>query len=243
MYERSYAKQTPLHLAVGWPRGIEILFEESVEVALSLLHLIDWRNLTLLDYALCLLQTESAKLLLDRHALISTEYFKYWSLPLTHKPHLEFNNKVDRMYSLMASAMAERRQLVLESAMKMLPESMGTGTDLPEGPLMDEEVLWIEARLRHHGISIPRKLRYHELRPGAVYHWPYMTTSLAQKLFEAGFRTMSTPRHGHYPLMGAYYVEVSGSRSLEDMFSLITWFELHGASLNAPLPMCPHTSG
>ncbi|KAK1672858.1 hypothetical protein BDP55DRAFT_240828 [Colletotrichum godetiae] len=71
--ERGYLGQTPLHVAVYWPRGHELLFDLAEDACLQVIDVEDATGLTAICSAILLHQADSVQVLLCRGATIDLE--------------------------------------------------------------------------------------------------------------------------------------------------------------------------
>jgi hypothetical protein len=229
--ERSYFGQTPFHLAVFWPRGIEILLSCYPEATDSLLKCPDLSGNSPLTCALILKQPVSVKLLLDAEPGIDLNNVELFSsLPLK-----EWNAKQSsEVIQVLTESLAARRNEMLQFAIACLPEDEIDRIDLRRENLLDDKAFEVKQLLSRFGIPLP--LHCQTVQPGSVYHSQYMSPILAQKLFEVGFRGTNVTINGYTPIMVTNLCMLANREFLESILDLTAWFKTQGADLNTSLP-------
>ncbi|KAI1373936.1 hypothetical protein F4677DRAFT_461777 [Hypoxylon crocopeplum] len=217
---------TPLHLAAKWPRGLSILIEFAGEAIQSIINVQYERLETALDLAIRLAEPDSVQLLLDAGASVT-------SLGILVFSCLKDGARAERIACIMAESLVRQRRELYRLALQNLSTDTLEDLGLDEGVLLDEKAFDVAEALRRKSVLVPAV--YDALKPGSVYHSPYINALMAQKLFDDGFHEINSRLHGFTPLMTKCY------SSRDSVLELVSWFEDHGADLYAPHPMPPTT--
>ena len=239
--------QTPLHLAVPWPAGIEVLLNHNASLDPH-----DVKGYTPLRYAIelgfadsvlplmkagCSLQVSSASPrdgLTDALTLACYKYhFPMWSVSKT--------DAEQTLDTLIASLAKRRAHLQNQLAASVVANKIGALLYRSDRNL-DEHTFRAEQVVKTYGLP---SLHRSSLLPGgsnshlpSVYHAGFLTAEIAGKLWQAGFRDIDVPNEqGRTPLMGqlsppCYISMVDG---LEIESKLASWFVEKGAKLHRPL--------
>ncbi|KAI1412270.1 hypothetical protein F5Y13DRAFT_200266 [Hypoxylon sp. FL1857] len=221
LHDRDCSKQTPLHFATNWPKGLSLLIEHGGE---SIQSIINCRNhssgLTALDFAIMIGEVNSVGLLLDAGASIHSSVF----ISIRWASN-RCSEGVEQITQIVVESLARQRRDLLQLALQYLPTEDIVKLELEEGKLLDDEAFVVTEALRRQGIPIPAA--YDFLVPVSIYHWGALDHSIAQKLYDAGFYKLDEKLGGCTPLMTHYPI------CLEDWLQLISWFKNHGADFHA----------
>lgn len=222
--EKSRGGESPLHLAVPWPRGINLLLELGGDAIRAGIDAEDADGATPLDYALYLELHESAQLLLDGNAWIDVENAEEIETNRSwYTPHS------DGIVAFLCQLLASRRKELLSIALEWMANEEATTFNLRRHHLLQEEACDVAHALQKRHIEIPDYLQ--TIRPGSIYHYQWMSVNLAESLFQAGFDHTNVYHLGFSPLMTANLL-----KSVESPLELVNWFVNHGANLDDPIP-------
>ncbi|KAK2750198.1 hypothetical protein CKAH01_17968 [Colletotrichum kahawae] len=217
IFERGHHNQTPLHVAVYWPKGLRLLFELAEEACHDIIDKEDKAGLTPIQCAIAWQQAESVELLLGKRASINLEDTSNF---FTHQAEIPLSCQTTRVCEILAKELAKRRKSIRDYAFGQLP---------------DEEVEHFQLGHKNQGVWVPRE--YNLVRPGSIYHSLVMADTLAEALFQSGFHEVDFMENGYTPLMMLLYWD------LEDTLRLIAWFEEHQANFYASIPHIKSTVG
>ncbi|KAI1410272.1 hypothetical protein F5Y13DRAFT_192459 [Hypoxylon sp. FL1857] len=231
LWERTPGAQTPFHLAANWPRGLEILIEFAGDATEAIMHTSDNGGKTPLEFAIELEEPHSVKILLD--AGMKFGFKQFWPIQV-----LRDSAQADEIKSIVIGTLATRRRNLWQLALINLPPKIIENFGVEEDALLDTNAFDVLQALRREHILLPTI--YDDCRPGSVYHWCGINRSIAQKLFDAGFRGPDVKFCGYTPLMameteGLY--NGSPSCRLVAKLELLHWFKTHGADLHTPVPV------
>lgn len=229
--------QTPLHLSLDWPCGIDILLEAGADVdrvdsdglppivyacQRSLIEAV-WR----LGNVECALYPPDMPWFFQWHSVLQsamreevTFYPQYLNITVEAR-----QNVVDCVIELVA----DRRKRLQARATAFLSSEATDRLNISKHRVLDEYAASTMSALRDHNIFIP-----HALLPGSrrttVYHIPCLTIRTARRLWKAGFRDVDGFDHrGRTPLMiRRFFNQINLSTELE----LIAWFQSKGADLH-----------
>lgn len=229
--ERGDRGETPLHIATSWPKGVELLLELGGDVAFSIIDAKDLDGYTPLDYACLLRQPRSARLILDAGAIIDLENMKV----IEKTPRHAMNSaQCGEIINIFVGELAKRRKLLLELAMTHLEEKDLAILSIRDISLPQDCAFEIIQLLRGQQVDLPSS--FQTVRPGSIYHSPFMSVGLAKALFGAGFDQTNIAFGGFTPLMTVDLRMLTHRRHLESTLDLVMWFEEHGADLFARIP-------
>lgn len=228
--------QTPLHLSLDWPCGIDILLEAGADV-----DRVDSDGLPPVVYACqrslieaverlgnaeCALYPPDMPWFFQWHSVLQsamreevTFYPQYLNITVAAR-----QNVVD----CIIESVADRRRQLQVLTTTFLPSEAVHRLKISEHRVLDEFAASAVSALRDHKVFIP-----HALLPGSrrttVYHIPCLTIRTARRLWKAGFRDVDGFDHrGRTPLMiRRYFNQINLSTELE----LIEWFQSKGADL------------
>ncbi|KAI1209534.1 uncharacterized protein F4807DRAFT_427040 [Annulohypoxylon truncatum] len=222
LYERTKTGQTPLHLAANWTMGLNILFEFGGRAIQSIINIKDKFRRSALDYAIDLGDVDSVSILTDAGASINPgTLYRLENVPQSK----------DIKSMIIAHSLARQRRELVQLAFLNLPSKMIEEFGLKEGDVVDNEAFDVAEALRQRGVALPTYYDYLTPTCSSIYHWEGMTASVAQNLFDAGFRKPNTKVCGYDPLM-----LLDGFYSVTNCLMLIEWFERHGLDLHEPIP-------
>ncbi|KAK7438943.1 hypothetical protein Landi51_11364 [Colletotrichum acutatum] len=110
---------TPLHVAVYWPRGLELLFELAKNACLKIIDAEDATGLTAIHSAILLHKVDSVKLLLDQGANVDLENTAtFFGHPNAPEGYFQSQEVID----LLCDELAARRRQMLVFARRNLNE-------------------------------------------------------------------------------------------------------------------------
>lgn len=229
--------QTPLHLSLEWPCGIDILLEAGADVnrvdsdglppivyacQRSLIDAV-WR----LGKAECALYPPDMPWFFQWHSVLQAAMREEVTV---YPQHLNITavarqNVVDCVIDMIA----DRRRRLQVIATAFLPSEAADRLQMSEGSVLDEFAASTVSALRDRKILVPDALLPGSRRT-TVYHIPCLTIRTADRLWKAGFRDVDGFDHrGRTPLMiRRYFNQINLSTELE----LIAWFQSKGADLH-----------
>ncbi|OTA95503.1 hypothetical protein M434DRAFT_202713 [Hypoxylon sp. CO27-5] len=228
IYDRDRSDHTPLHFAINWSKGLSLLIKyggESIRSIINYERCLGYSR-TALEYALQMAEIESVKLLLDAGASILPSAFQ----EIEWASRFEGVEQAEQMTCIVVESLIRQRSDLLQLALQHLRAEDIVELRLEEDKLLDEKAFVVAEALRRQ--HIPISTTYDLLKPGSIYHWPYLDSSIVRKLYEAGFRKIDANLRGWTPLMTLTVCYGDFKAWLE----LVDWFKGHGADLYAPVP-------
>ena len=226
-------KNTPLHLAVGWPYGIRTLLRHGAR-----LNATDQCGQTSLFYAVAMGNSETVSLLMKagcslkqsdslfgkdllEHAI---QYFMPW--------HVSQEARMDVLDTAI-SLLAERRRN-LQSRLAALSTAVTVNSEVfQDDRVLDEYAQYaecVEKDATRGSDHMPRHAS--SLLPNCrtVYHIRGLTVEAAEKLWQNGFRDIDVPDElGLTPLM--FYQGYYG-KNLDNQIEVSSWLIQKGANLH-----------
>ena len=233
----------PIHLAVEWPRGMDLLLQAGADVDSQdlsgrspLVYAVDMslvEPIRLLDRADCSLLDGSAQLLLGRAVGIEIGAHLYRKQV----------TPAEIVVNLLVDMIAERRQRLYVLAKSALPIS-----DLdrlcPESYLPDESASQVYSALRRHGTAVPLALDTGNYRC-ALFHQIGDSARVAERLWKAGCRSIDARGFmGLTPLMSLRFHRFCHPVEIDFMLESVEWLVKKGADLYAKQDLtlyCEHT--
>ncbi|KAL9118762.1 MAG: hypothetical protein Q9187_004691 [Circinaria calcarea] len=242
--------QTPLHLSIDWPEGIQILLNTSANVDAA-----DWNGHTpvvygfgrhllepirLLTQADCCLHFPWPSRVSDYSTLLHysmMDEFCHW---YDCSPQALVKNS-EATVDYVISLFRERRQRLGNLVKTSLPPSSIGRLDMSSDKLLDHKAHLAVAMLEDIEIPVPQSLLSMEPLGQTVYHIRYLNLRQARLLWEAGFRDVNAlDSLGLSPLMhqaverrkypGEYHPNALG---LLEFLQLLGWFLTNGANLHS----------
>ena len=229
--------QTPLHLSLDWPGGIDILLEAGADV-----DRVDSDGLPPIVYACQRSLIEAVRRLANAECALYPPnmpwVFQWHSVlqsamreEVTFYPqHLEITaaarqNVVDCVIEMVA----DRRRRLQVLATTFLPTKAADRLDISGHRVLDEFAASTVSALRDRKIFVPDALLPGSRRT-TVYHISCLTLRTARRLWDAGFRDVDGFDHrGRTPLMiRRYFNQINLNTELE----LIAWFQSKGADFH-----------
>jgi hypothetical protein len=213
-------RTTPLQLSCLWPSGLSILLNAGAVVSTE-----DAYGLSSLAYACYSQCEESIQLLLDHDS----------GLGCGRDPNscLSYICQIDnsRLRHSFISALVDRRERLQKFAALVLPDEESSRFDLNSGHLLDVQAADVTNAILGLGISVePALLPSPILEQKTVYHTRNLNVSMADMLFEAGFRDVEgTTRDGLTPLL--FHTKFVAQRLTNRYISLIKWFISKGGDM------------
>ena len=144
---------------------------------------------------------------------------------------LEIGNH--EIISYMIQALENRRRRLQELAVLSLPSATLKKLDLRKDRILDERASVVEDTLSSFCALVPESLRVPSAKT-SVYHSPYLTADVAEKLFVTGFRDFdSRDVDGYTPLAK---LRLSDAKSFHSGLSYVNWLLMKGADLTSEVP-------
>jgi ankyrin repeat protein len=215
IHELNRRKQSPLHLACRWPRGIQLLLDVGANY---LVHQADVSGSLPIAYSTQFDCLDAIQLLLNAgSAFSSPSWTQNWEQVLDILPCEK------TIPSFLLSTFQERRRKLFELAKRTLPAEVWADLDVPTDRLLDERAAEIQRVLVDADIEIPKSISIPQAH-GTVYHGPIQSAKQADQLWDAGFRDIdSWDEFGRTPMMNSgTYFEMEYSQ----------WLLHHGADLH-----------
>ena len=107
--------------------------------------------------------------------------------------------KSDQVISLLCQRLASLRKELVSFALTYLSSDEASQFHLHTQKVVQQEAFEVSEALRRRFVPIPRYCRF--IRPGSIYHSPWMSARMAEALYQAGFYQTSVKFHGFCPLM------------------------------------------
>ncbi|KAM3080183.1 hypothetical protein ACMFMF_003592 [Clarireedia jacksonii] len=229
-----------VHLAIGWPEGLEILLKAADE---ALLHrdvgnphaLFGRRYSTPLDYAIAFGCTKSIRLLAEANTAFDFEWNLFIgtaSLP-QDVSNVVLDIIVARLHQLFEFGVQKLRSVTISSL------------GITSFELFHSKAETLLYYLEEVNIQRPRKFdsRYFPYRfwlgPGGLYHQSIISAETAMAFFNAGFKDIDTEVEGITPIMNLcspgyrdYY-----RYNLTRYFRIVEFFVQKGAQLDRQVPL------
>jgi hypothetical protein len=212
-------RTTPLQLSCLWPSGLSILLNAGAVVSTE-----DAYGSSSLAYACYSQCEESIQLLLDHDS----------GLGCNNEPNhcLSYICQIDnsRLRHSFISALVNRRERLRKFAALVLPEEESSRFDLNSAHLVDAQAADVTNAIVGLRISVESALLPSPiLEQTTVYHTRNLNVSMADMLFEAGFRDIEgTNGDGLTPLL---FHTMYLRQPLAELVSLIKWFILKGGDI------------
>lgn len=227
LLETGSGGETPFHVSVSWPRGVELLIQHGTKSLRSIIDQTDVNSKTPLQYAVFLRKLETIKILLDSGATIDFDNVAMFD----RRPGPIIDYSVDlEIQLLLAKGLADRSKELLEFALEHLTERSVREFRLRDKVLLEDNVSEIMHALEEQCITIPQRLRI--LPFGSVYHSENLDRDAAEAFFQAGFKSVDVRVDGLSPLM-----TLNSTLALPEpkLLALIGWFLTKGANIHAPI--------
>jgi hypothetical protein len=229
--------QTPLHLAVGWPLGVNVLIRNGANVDSS-----DRYGITPLSYALAYGFTETVGLLMKAGCSLRTSYsnpLEEAITPCVEDPERLWRNasmeRHEATLTMFITSLAEsRRRLHRSLATASIPE--GTNACWAQNDrVLDEHASCAEDALKYYDIATSQaSVRLPHLQ--TVYHVKKLTEEIAEELWQAGFHDINvSDEHCQTPLSTRRYPGLVSVFDLVEEIELTDWLVEKGASLYSPM--------
>ena len=210
----------PVHFAVLWPIGLEILIDRGVNVNAE-----DHYGRRPVHLAIALGLIQSVELLITADCGLFT--------PSTNGSLLQYALRLDvsqthRIIDLVVEALIDRHSRLLDLARDLLPGSSFSKLNIGDEQKKERNAPLIIERLISHGINIPEALEldgksFHD-HSRAPKHGKLMTR-VASAFWDAGFQDIDEPdEQGLTPMLQSWvYAD----------FEMVTWFAEKGVSLSS----------
>ncbi|KAM0804469.1 hypothetical protein BDR22DRAFT_960096 [Usnea florida] len=232
--------QTALHLAVEWPRGMNLLLQAGADAECR-----DYCNSTPLLYAIDMSLVEPIRILALADCSLLDDWFaglslKNGKLPLERAVAIEIGAHVDRrqtsaaemVVNLLVDMIVDRRQRLYDLAKSALPV---TDSDrlCHETHLPDESASQLYSALERHGTAVPLALAPGE-DGGTLFHQIKHSSRVAERLWKAGFRSIDgRDPLGRTPLMSSPSYDVQSPHIITQYLEYAAWLVEKGADLYA----------
>ncbi|KAG8526562.1 uncharacterized protein KY384_008763 [Bacidia gigantensis] len=229
MLERNLLGQTALHLAADWPWACQLLLDAGADYTVT-----DRLHLLPLSYACQLSCCDTVQMLLAAGSPFLTN-----DVESTHVlEHAVVANADEELLSFLVQELAHRRRLLLESAKALLPRQKFSAITASMNGLPDTEAPSLVYAINEVGGSADPN--YYCCTAYTIYNISYLTTTLAEQLYAAGFQNVTArDSAGFTPLVR----EVTRTRKVWDPmdptpmnFPMIMWYFRKGASFLQPTP-------
>ena len=220
-----------LHLAVEWPRGMELLLQAGADVNCKdlsgrspLVYAIEMslvESIRLLALADCSLLDASLQLLLESAVVVELS---------AHRDGRRVT-AAEMVVDLLVDVIVDRRQRLYDLAKSALPVS-----DLDQlchdSYRPDDSASQLHSALQGHGITVPLALDLGRDR-GTVFHQIGQSSRVAERLWKAGFRNIDgRDPFGRTPLMSLrHYRRPTGE--IGSMLDYVAWLVEKGADFYA----------
>lgn len=230
--EKSRNLESPLHAAIPWPKGVELLLLLGGDAVPTLIDAPNAFGESPLEYALQLSQLSSVRLLLHANAEIDletmlnieTSRMRGWSMAQS-----------DEVIEFLCQTLADRRKRMLCLALELLPDHEIDRLKLKGQNMLQDNAFEVSESLRYHGHhSLPW---FGNVRRGSMFYSACLSRVLAQALLREGFQSPTETFNGFTPLMTVDLYYLTYRRYLEGTVDLVTWFLDHGADLHSPIPV------
>ncbi|KAF4886425.1 hypothetical protein CGCF415_v002540 [Colletotrichum fructicola] len=119
--------------------------------------------------------------------------------------HYKLHDK--EVCKVLVAALVDRRTKMLQYALEHLPESEVARFDLRNMSFLKETAFEVGESLKSCTAWVPAD--FVKVRPGSVYHSPFMTYILAEAMFQAGFHNTDSSWNGCTPLMMQNYNDLA----------------------------------
>ena len=192
--ERNDFNKTPLHLAVGWPEGVDHLLLAGTDVNAA-----DKCGRPALWYACEIGCLDSVQLLLaeDNSRVLCSE----WRPPFVLDVILEAQNPSTKIIDEVIVGLVHRRNRLFNLARENISRSSHDAMTQVDR-VLDHRMSEIVQALNDAEVPIPPALMSQPERQNTVYHTRILTADLAEKLYKAGFKDVDEyDVHGWTPLM------------------------------------------
>lgn len=223
--------ESPLHVAIPWPRGIELLLQLGGDEIENILNAPNAFGESPLDYALKLGQLSSVELLINANAEIDLES----TINIEVAIRIENRLQIDEIIDFLCQTLADRRKRMLCHAREWLPKHEIAKFRLEDQDMLQDTAFEVSEALRYHGNHLSQC--FCNVRPGSIYHSACLSMELARTLLKVGFQSPNTTFHGFTPLMTIELYVLTHRRGLKGIVDLVTWFLDQGANLHCPIPV------
>ncbi|KAF2490880.1 hypothetical protein BU16DRAFT_585229 [Lophium mytilinum] len=226
--ERNKFGQTPLHLSCDWDRGMKILIDAGTDI-----DAVDCCSRPVFRYCAERNSIESLDLLLEAGCYLSG------LCALGTVPALSFAFEAASLdiKRLLANSIAQRRYGLKQLGLAALPIQSHQALGLLNSGALDGKLEGLLGALRTQNIHIPSLFE----NPGyfgrcSIYHMRELSIESAETLYNAGFIDIDALDEDGLPPVCFHSMQRSYLVYSSD-FSLLNWFLLKGANLNASLRM------
>ena len=179
--EQNSAGQTALDIAADWPEGIKILIESGADLSIT-----DKAGMLPITYACFNDCEETVKLLIGRSPLAAANR-EYTVLDDASMRSSE------RVFTLVASALAERRRKLRSLARHRIQPDAVKIVDANTFSLLDTKSMQVVDMLAHHGVRLDPYFLGCSKR--GVYQTENLVPATADILFNLGFKDLSQKDH------------------------------------------------
>lgn len=236
--ESNQLRQTPLHLAVGWSFGVNVLIRNGAN-----LDPVDGYGNTPLSYALAYGFAETVGLLMKAGSNLSTSnhynYLKKAIMPCIAHPKCVSNNASMKRHKAtltkFVTSLAERRRR-LHGRLAAAPISGGINACWAENDrVLDEHASCAEDALRYYENAPPEASTcLSDLR--TFYHESSLTVEIAEELWQAGFHDVDACDENHEtPLSQRGHTRAYDLRGSANEIEFLNWLVERGANIYSPI--------
>lgn len=227
--EISCLRETPLHVAAGWPRGVELLTHFARASAAAMINDRDCFGRTPLQHALLLRSLDAIEIVLNLGAHEDLENTRNLEIA---GPDTNSLANTDSVIGLLSRKLAQQRKDLCELAMSSLAPSQISQYGIQSGHMVQNSAYEVAQAIKCCSVDLPKQ--YQTIQPGSLFH-SAMTANLAESLFQVGFDQPNTLFSGYSPLMTINLFDVGRRRPHDGVLNIVAWHLQHGADLQLPL--------
>lgn len=232
MLEKSLEGETPLHAAVCWPRGLELLFEIGKCSAQRLTMSKDARECAPLNYARWPSIPKAVKILLDNWVFYDLE--TPFDLSYRFSPGGWSGAQSAEVIEVLCLELARRRRHLYNSAVEHLSSAGFQQFEIGNSGMVQENAYEVASILMDRVFRWPTYM--FQVKPGSIYHFSGIRLDLAKALVSVGFNKTNALFCGYSPLMTLNgYLGVIWLEGWE-YIEMVGFFIGHGNDLYAPYP-------
>ena len=193
IHELNLRKQSPLHLACHWPRGIQLLLDAGAN---SLVHQSDVCSKLPITYSQEFGCLDAIKMFLNAGSAFSAAGW----IQKRDNSNFSLPGAGDPIPAFFLSTLQERRRKLFEFAEQMLPAQVWADLEVPTDRLLDGRAAEIQRVLVDADIEIPKSISVPQRRATLYHSW--IRVNQANQLWDAGFRDIDYPDElGLTPIM------------------------------------------
>ena len=224
--------QTALHLAVEWPRGMELLLQAGADVDCK-----DRYNQSPLEYAIKMSLVEPTRLLAHSDcSLVGSDGWFVLNKAIRRERIANLSRRrsaaAEMVVNLLVDLVTDRRQRLYDLAKQSLPVSV-LDRLCHDSYLPGESASRLYSALIVHGTAVPLALDPGE-DEGTLFHQIEASSRVAERLWKAGFRDIDgRDSLGRTPLMCSKAYHLSPFGGIDSMLEYVAWLLEKGADFYA----------